>query len=212
MNILNKYNDVLNGIFSDWIQIKDDKNSFTIENFPYDTGAVSDSVKPHCQVCTAINYCWFKNEENKRPKEMEYRDLSKFNRANRGLYHPYCHCKKRGLNPPKVKDIILEMGNNKINYFFKDKGELFYAWGYKKEDKNEFVKSLKLSIINSYIKGEYANGSYNDSKDIKYGFRINIFVTLNGGNEKCKNRYNLKAGFIVYPNGKLRNITPLVRR
>lgn len=211
MNILKGYEEQLSGIFSDWIKVQDFKNPLTLDNFSKN-GVPAEMVKPHCAVCTTVNQCWFKNEENKKPKEMDYDSYSKFNRKQKGLYHPYCHCQKRGLNPPKEEDIKIVLDKNKENYFFNSKGNWFYSWGYKDKDKNDFIKTLKEKIIKAYVRGNYINGKYDFEEQKKYGFRINIFVTIDGVNENKGHFYDMKSGFIVYPNGRLKNTTPLIRR
>ncbi len=48
-------------VFSDWIQIKDEFNKFTIEDFSYETGVTQNVIgKHHCVTCTAVNQCCLK--------------------------------------------------------------------------------------------------------------------------------------------------------
>lgn len=139
MNILKEYEEQLNGIFSDWIQIKDLKNPFTIESFPYSTGVVGLITKPHCAVCTAVNQCWFKNEESKKPDEFDYAN-SNVNKKDKGLYHPHCHCNKIAIKTPKPEDIELIIPEGKIDWLVKDKKDWIKTMGYK--DERDFVNIL----------------------------------------------------------------------
>ena len=58
--------------FGDWIQVADPESSWTIEDFPYSIGVDGKMTYPHCQKCVAVNYCWFKDEEGKKPEKFNY--------------------------------------------------------------------------------------------------------------------------------------------
>lgn len=95
-------------LFADWIQIVDDQNSHTIEEFPYDTG-VPDKVENHCWKCVTVNHCWFANKVDKKPEEFNYNQYSSEQIPNkiRGLYHPHCECKKLPISAPTPSDVRL---------------------------------------------------------------------------------------------------------
>lgn len=201
MNILKGYEEKINGIFSDWIQIKDLKNGFTIERFPYSTGVVALLVKPHCVTCTSVNYCWFKNEKNKKPDDFDYTNTS-INENVKGLYHPRCHCVQKAIKTPKPEDIKLIIPEGKIDYTINNKGEWIKAMGYKNDQK--FIDVLLELTKEAFVNGKYQKVIHN-----KYGFKINIEVAIPGQNEKIGKIYNIKTSYIIFPNGKLKNNTLL---
>ena len=151
-----------------------------------------------------MNKCWFKNEENKKPKRFDYTlfTYSQIMKMIRGLYHPKCHCKEFAINVPKEKDINLIVDMGKIFFFFKDKSGLFHSWGYTNSDKNDFVKMFKELIIDAY-----RQGNYHEEKHTKAGYQINLTIKVPGKNEKLNKEYEVKSAFIIFPEGKLRCIT-----
>ena len=88
--------------FSEWIKIEDDQCPYTIQDFPYETGVDELKTIPHCFKCVTVNDCWFKNEKDKKPQELEISNpiLNLFLEMNNqnGLYHPNCHCKKIAID------------------------------------------------------------------------------------------------------------------
>ena len=68
-------------------------------------------------------------------------------------------------------------------------------------------------ILEDLYKKAYCNGDYQQVKEsvekFKYGFKINIFIDFPGKNEKAGRLYSLKSSCIVFPNGKLRSVTPI---
>lgn len=204
MGILDSYKDLINASFSKWIKVDDKQSKWTIEDFPYNIGVDEDVTKPHCWKCVTVNKCWFKNEENKKPKKFDYAIFSSSEvlKIIRGLYHPKCHCKEFAINVPKEKDITLRIKDGKIKNFFNVKSEWFHSWGYKNFDKNDFIDMFKKLIIEAY-----RQGNYYEEKHTKAGFQINLTITIQGKNEKINNEYKLKSAFIIFPKGELRCIT-----
>ena len=204
MSILDSYKDLINASFSKWIKVEDNQSKWTIEDFPYSTGVDENITYPHCWKCVTVNKCWFKNEENKKPKRFDYTlfTYSQIMKMIRGLYHPKCHCKEFAINVPKEKDINLIVDMGKIFFFFKDKSGLFHSWGYTNSDKNDFVKMFKELIIDAY-----RQGNYHEEKHTKAGYQINLTIKVPGKNEKLNKEYEVKSAFIIFPEGKLRCIT-----
>ena len=129
---------------SDWIQIKDDFNKFTIEDFSYTTGVTQDVIgKHHCVTCTAINQCWFKNELDKKPVEFYYSNMSfdKLKGKRKGLYHFNCDCKKISIPSPKADDIQLIIPEGKVTYTVNEKSGWVKSMGY--DDISQFIEMLK---------------------------------------------------------------------
>jgi len=201
MNILKGYEDKISGIFSDWIQIKDLENPFTIESFPYSTGVIEIITKPHCANCSSINYCWFKNEESKKPDEFDYTN-SNVSEKDKGLYHPHCHCNKIAIKNPKPEDIKLIIPEGKTDWLIKDKIDWINAMGYK--NNKEFIEILFQKTKESFASGNYKKVIHN-----QYGFKINIFLSIPGANEKIGKIYKVKTVYMIFPNGKLKNNTLL---
>lgn len=206
MGLLDEYKSQINAYFSDWIKVNEEKTGcgWTIEDFPYNIGVDEDLSYPHCWKCVTVNQCWFKNEEEKKPKHFDYfkYTYSIIPKSKRGLYHPNCHCKEHAINVPRLKDIDVLLDLGKIFYFFKDKKGLFYSWGYKNSDKNEFVSNFIELVKDAYRRGNYELENHNKS-----GYKINLFITISGKNEKKGKDYELKTAFIVFPRGTIRCVT-----
>lgn len=110
---------------------------------------------PHCWVCVTVNKCWFKNEDNKKPEHFDYStySYSSIGKSNRGIYHPFCHCREYAIIVPKINDIGLIIDPLKSNDFFKRKLGWFREMGYKDADKNEFINLLQEKSKDAYRKG-----------------------------------------------------------
>ena len=185
--------------FSEWIKIEDYQSKWTIDDFPYETGVDERKTKPHCWYCVAINKCWFKNEEGKRPKELNSSTLSKLS-GNNGLYHKYCHCKKGAIDNPTMDDIKLIIPDGKIEWMIRDKGHLLKEMGYKESEFKEVAILLKNLIRKEFIKGNYFLRTHD-----KYGFKIGFLIyNFPGGNEDQGKFYKIKSGWTIFPNGKLK--------
>lgn len=201
MSILEPYYDSIYAHFSKWIKVDDKNSKWTIEDFPYSEGVNENLTYPHCWKCVTVNRCWFKNEQNKKPEHFDYSKYSygEIPKSDRGIYHPHCHCKELAINIPKESDIKLILTNRKINNFYNEKSKWFYAWGFKRNDKDNFIRQLKEKTKKSFIKG-----NYEVEKHTSNGFQINIFVEINSPNNGI---YKIKTCYIVFPMGKLRCVT-----
>ena len=204
MGLLDSYKSQINAYFSEWIKINDNKSIWTIEDFPYKTGVDEELTYPHCWKCVTVNNCWFKNEGNKKPSYFDYSKYSytEIPKSTRGLYHPYCHCKEKSINVPRLKDISILKDSRKIKSFFDHKVKWFYSWGYLNKDKDNFINTIKMLVLDQYRKGNYEK-----EKHTKFGYQINILILIPGINEKNGKFYNVKSAYIVFPEGKLRCVT-----
>ena len=220
MGMLDEYQGQIKAIFSDWIKIND-KNSgcgYIIEDFPFKPvknqeltdeekqqklGIPKDGVDSHCWKCISINQCIFKNEENKKPEEFNYSQYSyaEIPKSVRGLYHPNCHCKKKGTNVPRLNEISIIEYNNKVKDFFNRKSDWFHKWGFTDKDKETFSKTLFNILIENYRQGNYIK-----VKHTRFGFQINILITTQY-KDKINKVTNLKSSYMVYPNSQLRCVT-----
>ena len=213
MNVFDNMRDKLLSYFttndevsSDWIKINDKRTTcgWTIEDFPHNIGVDENITDPHCWKCVSVNQCWFKNEDNKKPEHFDYSKytFAQIPKSKRGLYHPNCHCKERAINVPKEKEIQFIVDEGKIESFFELKSDWFYSWGYKNSDKNEFIQ-----ILHDLVLKQYRYGNYEKEKHTRFGYQINVPISIPGKNEKLGKFYNLKSAYMVFPNGKLRLIT-----
>lgn len=191
---------LLKNIIGNWIQIIDQKNLTTIEDFSYETGANGTILSKHCEKCIAVNQCWFKNENNKKPLPFEttsFKNIDKFiSILTPGLYHFGCHCEEVSIPTPSIQDITLIIPNGKIEWLFSDKSEWIKAMGYNTDLK--FINILKPLIKQAYYCGQYEIINHS-----KYGTKINLLLDLPNGQNKNK-KYKIKSNFMIFPNGKLK--------
>lgn len=139
----------------------------------------------HCLTCTALDGCYF--TENNVPKRL----------------HDFCDCDKVDISFNKVKEkASADCDIRKFTeYVFKEdnkskgKNQVFYSLGFSVNDstylKNQFCKQAK----EEYLKGNYILKTL-DAR----GQRLAIPICLNG-----KEFY---SGWMMEPEGKLRNTTP----
>lgn len=196
---------------SEWIQVVDPRSKWTMNDFEK-TGVVGGMVKPHCIRCTTYNYCWFKNEEGKKPKPFGYEKYSSIVLSKlkdiMGLYHPRCHCEEQPIDSPKEKDVSIIKLDEKMVYLFNDKANWLLSMGYSREDSGEVFKLIETLSKKSYSEGNYIIDPPPEDK-IQYGFRIKIFIDFPGKRIKEGRIYKIISSYIVYPFGKLRNNTPI---
>ncbi len=209
MNMFEEVSEIAMSMMKGWIKIYDPKNQWTIESFAkanYD----ETKIKPHCVECTIVNQCWFKDEENKKPEEFDYSkySVSEIPLEKRGLYHPNCHDRKQKIQSPRPSEIYIFDLERRMDYLFDKKRDWLKTMGYTSEDKQEVFQILERLSMESYCKGEYINNPPEESKK-KYGFRIRIKISFPGKREMFGRVFPLTSSYIVYPNGKLKNNTPI---
>lgn len=198
---------IFDKIFGNWIQIIDDKNDITIENYGYDTGIIEGTTKNHCIKCVSVNKCWFKDEENKKPEKFSSTNNELFNALTKGivpgLYHFRCHCKEVAIEPSSPESIKLIIPEGKIQYLFTKKKDWVEAMGYS-EEYDEFYTILCKKTKESYYYGKYYIENISN-----YGCKINIQVDMPGKNIKEGSLYKIESNYMVFPNGKLKLNTPI---
>ena len=199
---------VFNEMFNNWIQVVDDKNSLTIENYSYNTGVIEGTTDNHCVKCVAVNQCWFKNETNKKPEKFELTYKSIFDGMSKGkmpgLYHYNCHCKETMITVISIDKISLIIPEKKLDYLFNKKGDWAESMGYHKNDYDSFVKELLQKTKEAYFYGNYYIINHTN-----YGCKINLNIDIPGVNEKLGQIYKIKTNYMIFPNGKLKMNTPL---
>lgn len=192
---------VFDGIIGNWIQIQDEYNDWTIEDYAYATGVVDGTTDNHCVKCAAVNQCYFKNEKGKKPEKFDYVGVNLFNTIRKGLfpglYHFRCHCEEIPVRIENVEDIELIIPLGKINWLFSDKSDWINSMDYDTND--DF-----LEILYKQIKQAYFYGCYEIQSHTKYGVKIKLKVDIEGKGIKAGKKYNLKASFMIFPNGKLK--------
>ena len=149
------------GIFDDllgnWIQIIDDQNEITIENYAYDTGVIEGTAGNHCVKCVAVNKCWFKDERGKKPEKFNYTGINFIDAIAKeifpGLYHFRCHCKEIPVEMGSIDDIQLIIPSGKNNWLFLDKSDWINSMGYEPND--NFLDVLYGKIKQAYFYGFY---------------------------------------------------------
>ncbi len=198
---------IFDNILGNWIQIVDDQNGITIDDYGYDTGVIEGTTGNHCVKCVAVNRCCFKNEANKKPEPFNTTGIKLLDiildGLTPGLYHFGCHCKEIPVNL-NIGDIELVIPDGKIDYMFSSKLGWINAMGYYELDRENFVQVLFQQTKKSYLYGEYYIVDHT-----KYGCKVNLIIYIPGANDKIGKRYKIKTNYMIFPNGKLKMNTPL---
>ena len=188
-------------LFDNWIQVVDPQNSITIAHYGYETGVIEGTTDNHCVKCVAVNYCWFKDEDGKKPEPFSILPsnlLLKYPKTQLlGLYHPYCHCKEIPISTPTPEKIKLLVDNGKVDWMLRDKTNWMKSLGY--DSVKHFIPALYQCIKEAYCQGNYKIILHNN-----YGVKANLFLNLAGANEKAGKTYPLKSAFMIFPNGTLK--------
>ena len=145
----------------------------------------------HCEICLKLDKCWFVDETKPQLPQ-----------------HPYCHCTVSPLPLSRVlNEAQSECDIRKFSkYVFhpennKGKKKLFEGWGYDKADSEMLQRVFEKQAIEKYIQGQYELGKLDEQ-----GQRINIRIRLERKNND--EMVSFISGWMVYPNGKIRLVTP----
>lgn len=199
---------VFDGILGDWIQIIDDKNETTIDNYAYNTGVIKGTTGNHCVKCVAVNKCYFKNIEGKKPQRFDLTGIKILDLLIKGLvpglYHIGCHCKEVPVEVLSLDEIKLIIPDGKIQYLFVSKGDWIRSMGYTTEDDEVFVDTLLQKTKEAYFYGDYTIEIID-----KYGCKINLLLNIPGIRNKQGKMYRLKTNYMIFPNLKLKMNTPI---
>ena len=191
---------IFDNMLGNWIQVVDNGNNITIEDYGYDTGVIKGTTKNHCVKCVAVNKCCFKNEENKKPKPLDITGIdildSILNGLTPGLNHFRCHCKEIPINL-NIDDITLIIPDGKIKWLFIDKSEWIKSMGY--ELNEDFLLILKEKIKQVYFYGKYTIQIHTN-----FRVKIKLNIDLPGSKNKKEKLYKLTSSFMVFPNGKIK--------
>lgn len=144
------------------------------------------AIFKHCLCCTALDGCYLVSSNCPESK-----------------IHPNCDCKQLGVDFEKVsKNAEAFLPISKLDkyvysekYFDNGKRHIFESIGFDKDS----LYSLK-TLFEKQAKENYLGGRYVLKKLDKYGQRITITVEIKGR--------KIKSGWMLCPEGKIRNITP----
>lgn len=197
---------IFDNVFGNWIQIIDNKNNLTIEDYGYNTGVVDGTTDNHCTDCVAINKCYFKNEKDKKPSRTYKMPHAYYLSQDTlpGLYHVGCHCEELSAELPNTDAIKLIVPSSKIDYMYSKKASWIKAMGYHEPDYETFTQMLLQKTKEAYFWGKYYIVDWT-----KYGCKINLKIDVSGINEKIGKTYKIITNYMVFPNGQLKMNTPI---
>lgn len=170
-----------NIVFNKWIEW----DHFLIPNKPEKLRNIMKNLLAflgHCKRCGALDGCYLL--DNNKPKQP---------------LHENCDCNKKNISLKIVKEKI--MANCPLikftNYIFKDKDKkiLFESWGFTIQDSNTLKEMIELQACENYKLGNYILKSLDE-----FGQRLAIPLNLNG--------HIFYSGWLLCPEGKIRNTTP----
>ncbi len=147
----------------------------------------------HCSECLQLHNCWFAKEST--PKHP---------------HHTFCHCILEDIPYVNVMfNSSAESDYSKYDpYLFDTKGEyghgkekMFNSWGYSVNDLVYLKTEIEKQELEKYINGDYTLNKLNAE-----GQRINIRVEL--PRKDKPGMVSFTTGWMIYPNGKIRLITP----
>ena len=150
--------------------------------------AVEDKSTHTCALCVALNDTVFRN--NNKPK----------------YYHPKCKCE---LRPYNLTDVIIDLPMKKItNYLFVnvDKKAMMRSMGFIIDDSDELYKIIETETKKQYLSGNYVLKNLNEN-----GQHFKINITLKGKREYLGESYKCHIGTIMYPYGKIKIATPIIK-
>ncbi|MBE7082535.1 MAG: hypothetical protein E7378_02505 [Clostridiales bacterium] len=173
-----------NVIFNQWIEWE----HFAIPNKPQWFREILRNIMAlfqHCMVCTVLDGCYFV-DNNCPPQPL----------------HMRCECKKRKILLTKVKqkaNAICDI-TKFTEYIFdenrsKGKNKIFNELGFTKDDSLFLQQEFCKQALKQYLLGNYKLKNLD-----KRGQRLAIPINLNN-----KTFY---SGWILYPEGLIRNTTP----
>lgn len=149
--------------------------------------ATVDNSTRTCALCVALNRTIFK--ANNKPN----------------YNHPYCKCSFKEVY---LNKITIDFPVRKITeYLFKEinKYAMMRSMGYDKEDGAIVYSKVYDVVEKEFLKGNYILKNLNIN-----GQHIEIPFVLKGKAYSIGKRYNCHAGCVVWPNGKIRVVSPLI--
>lgn len=128
-----------------------------------------------------------------------------FHLANKPCLSRHLYCKCEHLQEQEL-NATLDFDMRKITHYLfvhPSKAGLIESMGYTIEDAPEVYNAIAANAL-----ARYAEGDYVLRKLDKHGQRVNIEITMQGKRGKTGCIYEFYTGWIAYPHGKLKNVTP----
>ena len=150
--------------------------------------AIDDEESNTCALCIALNNTVFHNT----------------NKPN--YYHLKCRCVN---TKTKVENFEVIMSMEKItNYLFKNENKLkmMKSMGYSINDSSEIYNLIIAKIKKKFLSNDYILKELNI-----HGQHIQINYVLKGKSKHANKEFFVHTGLVVWPNGKLRVATPLIK-
>ncbi len=149
--------------------------------------------KSHCETCLKLDNCWFLDD--KKPKLPQ---------------HFFCHCITENVPYETVKREAVSVADyskfdpylfNSSHTYTHNKEKMFESWGYTVVDAAWMQAEIGRQGQEKYVQGEYELGLLNAQ-----GQRINIRVEI--PRKDGSGTVSFVTGWMVYPEGKIRLVTP----
>ena len=189
MGVIDWLSNIVKNLFSisgnGWVK-RISTSSLNIENCNGE--AKEDSDTRTCALCVALNGTIFRND----------------NKPN--YYHMNCKCVNVTTD---LNNVVLDFPMDKITkYLFKDtnKLDMMKSMGYNLEDYRNVYDQISSNITNNFISNKYLLKELNN-----HGQHIQINFVINGKNEHVHEKFSCHSGCVVWPNGKIRVATPLIK-
>ncbi len=150
--------------------------------------ATYDEATNTCAHCVALNQTIFKG--NNLPMFKHFR----------------CKCL---WIPTQLNNVILDFPQDKITKYLlyePNKFAMMRSMGYNKENANEIYEKISKEVSKGFLNNQYQLKSFNN-----HGQHIQINFILDGKNEHSHELFNCHTGCVVWPNGKIKIATPLIK-
>ncbi len=121
--------------------------------------------------------------------------------------HPYCKCKQKLQGKPKV---ILDFPESKITqYLFsnENKRKMMHTMGYTIEHFKMLYNTISAKVKEGFYKVDYRLKNLDEC-----GQRFAINIILDGVDGCIGKKYRCQVGCIAYPFGKIRVVTPIMKK
>lgn len=150
--------------------------------------ATADADTHTCELCVALNRTVYLN--NNKP---QYR-------------HEQCKCR---YEPYRMKGITEDFPKSKIfGYLFKEpnKSAMMRSMGYEAKDAGYIYAWISRTLEREFLSGNYTLGNL----DI-HGQHFSIHTKINGKGNRMNETFSCHIGCVVWPDGKLKVATPLIK-
>lgn len=111
--------------------------------------------------------------------------------------------------PTQLNNVILDFPENKItNYLLYEpnKFAMMRSMGYNKENANELYEKISQEISQGFLNNRYQLKTLN-----QHGQHIQINFILDGKNDHSHEQFYCHTGCVVWPDGKIKVASSLIR-